>query len=366
MTNIQDDFSDFLDHALCGYVTIDTTGHILQTNARIAEWLGEDAGKLKGKRFSDLFSIGGKIYYETHLWPLLRMQGYFDEVALELNSPNKTRMPVLVNAYERRDETGEPLFVRASIFKATDRMQYEQNLLSEKKIAESSLTDEKALSALREQFIAVLGHDLRNPLSSVISGASFLASVLQEEQEKKVIAMIQKSGRRMADMIEDILDFARGRLGSGMQVNRQLTETGPALMHVVNELRSTYPARIIETEFNITEPVNCDVPRISQLLSNLLANALTHGSQDAPVYVRAFHDKGSFELSVSNSGVPIPAVALKRLFYPFTREYAQPSQSGLGLGLYIVSQIALAHQGVLTVSSDEQETRFTFRMPPFE
>lgn len=363
MADIQHDFHDFFERALCGYLTIDISGEIVQANTRISEWMGCDATDLKKKRFSDLLSIGGKIYYETHLWPLLRMQGFFDEVALELACASKERLPVLVNAYERRDEQGQPLFVRLTVFKATDRRQYEQNLRNQKTIAENSLSDEKTISALREQFIAVLGHDLRNPLSSITAGASLLAATLQDEQQRKIVFTMQNSARRMAGMIADIMDFARGRLGGGMQVNLQPTEIEPVLLHVVNELRTSYPNRIIETEFNLTEPVTCDAPRLSQLLSNLLANALTHGSAGGLVYTRAFHKDGFFELSVSNSGKPIAAASLERLFHPFTREDARPSQNGLGLGLYIASQIAVAHQGELTVVSGEQETRFTFRMP---
>ena len=364
MADIQHNFEDFFNNALCGYLTVDTNGKILEANNRMALWIGCTAAELAGKRFSDLLSTGGKIYYETHLWPLLRMQGFFDEVALELACINKERLPVLANAYERSDQDGRPLFVRLTVFKATDRRLYEQNLRIEKTKAETKLTDEQTISALREQFIAVLGHDLRNPLSSIIAGASILSATTQAEPEKKIVSIMQNSARRMAGMIEDIMDFARGRLGGGMPVNRHPTETAPVLLHVVNELRASFPDRIIHTEFNITEPVNCDVPRISQLLSNLLANALTHGSADAPVFVRAFHRDGFFELSVSNSGKPIPLAALEKIFHPFTREGSQPSQNGLGIGLYIASQIALAHQGELTVLSDEQETRFTFRMPP--
>jgi phosphoserine phosphatase RsbU/P len=364
MPTIQHDFEDFFEHALCGYLTVDTNGQILECNARMASWIGCAAIDLQGKRFSDLLSIGGKIYYETHLWPLLRMQGFFDEVALELNCRNRERLPVLANAYERRDENGLPLFVRFTVFKATDRRLYEENLRQERTTALNSLTDERTIAALREQFIAVLGHDLRNPLSAVITGASILSATLQNEDEQKIVYNMQNSARRMAGMIEDIMDFARGRLGGGMIVNRRPTETEPVLLHVVNELRFGFPDRIIQTDFSITEPVDCDMPRISQLLSNLLANALTHGSSDTPVIVRAFHKDGVFELSVSNSGNPIPAAVLEKIFHPFTREGSRPSQNGLGLGLYIASQIALAHQGQLTVLSDEHITRFTFLMRP--
>ena len=362
--DIQHTFDDFFDQALCGYLTIDTNGVILEANTRIATWMGCEVASLKGKRFSSLLSVGGKIYYETHLWPLLRMQGYFDEVALELAAANSVRIQVLANAYERRDENNQPLFVRVTIFKATDRRLYEQTLRNEKATAENRLADEQAVSALREQFIAVLGHDLRNPLSAIISGASLLAYTVHNEDERKIVKVIQGSARRMAGMIEDIMDFARGRLGEGISIHCVATDITPVLQHVVNELRTSFAGRVIETAFDIAGPVDCDAPRIGQLLSNLLANALTHGSADAPVMVKAFHQGGHFVLSVSNSGKPIPAAAMEKLFHPFTRETSHPSQNGLGLGLYIAAEIARAHNGSISVVSNREETCFTFAMQP--
>jgi sigma-B regulation protein RsbU (phosphoserine phosphatase) len=109
--------------------------------------------------------------------------------------------------------------------------------------------------------------------------------------------------------------------------------------------------------------VNCDRGKIAQLFSNLLGNALTYGSAEQPVRVRAVCDAETIELSVANAGEPIPAVALKRLFQPFYRGAVAPSRQGLGLGLYIAHEIAKAHGGTLEVVSTHEETRFTFRMP---
>ena len=137
----------------------------------------------------------------------------------------------------------------------------------------------------------------------------------------------------------------------------------PIFTQVVGELRTSQPDRVIDTEIALNGPVNCDKSRLSQLVSNLLANALTHGAADGPVIVRAKTDRDSLEVSVSNSGQPIPVAALKRLFEPFERGAVKPSHQGLGLGLYIASQIANAHGGTLTTTSSPEETRFTFRMP---
>jgi len=134
------------------------------------------------------------------------------------------------------------------------------------------------------------------------------------------------------------------------------------LLQVVEELR-VGTDRAIETEISLVDAVQCDPVRLGQLTSNLLGNALTHGAADKTVGIRAFTQDGVLEISVTNSGKPIPAAALGRLFQPFFRGEVRPSQQGLGLGLYISSEIAKAHGGILEVQSSELETRFTFRMP---
>ena len=137
----------------------------------------------------------------------------------------------------------------------------------------------------------------------------------------------------------------------------------PVLHQVVDELRLSSPGRRIEAEFAIDVPVDCDRSRIGQLVSNLIGNALCHGASDKPVCIRATTEDGLFKLSVANGGEPIPEAALNKLFEPFFRGKVRPSRQGLGLGLHIASQIAMAHEGTLTATSTNEETRFTFVMP---
>ena len=168
----------------------------------------------------------------------------------------------------------------------------------------------------------------------------------------------------MAVLIDNVLDFARGRLGGGLPVERNEGESlDPVLEQVIAELRASWPERAIEASLAALSPVRCDAHRIAQLFSNLLANALAHGSAAGPVGVRAATTPGQFELSVTNPGKPIPPATLERLFLPFSRTSGKPGQQGLGLGLYIASEIARAHDGSIEVSSTATETRFTFRMP---
>jgi signal transduction histidine kinase len=229
---------------------------------------------------------------------------------------------------------------------------------------EATLLGERQVSELREQFIAVLGHDLRNPLASIAAGARMITRSKSEKDTFEIAALMQASANRMSRLIDNVLDFARGRLGGGLTLQRHANEPiGQILNQVVAELRASHLDKTIETECDMTATINCDGQRIGQLFSNLLGNAITHGTADKPIVVRAGTDDGTFELSVANSGDPIPPATMKQLFHPFYRGTVKQSLQGLGLGLYIASEIARAHGGTLDVNSSADETRFTFRMP---
>jgi len=228
--------------------------------------------------------------------------------------------------------------------------------------SEADLLGERKQSELREQFIAVLGHDLRNPLASISAGVRLLSKEAQSEKAKTVVQLMQASVDRMAGLIDNVLDFARARLGGGWRLHLEELNIEPVIAQVVEETRSALPDRQIESIVRAPQPVNCDRVRISQLLSNLIGNAMSHGEATTPVRVEASTSDGMFELSVSNGGKQIAPDALARLFMPFVRG-EHVSEKGLGLGLYIASEIAKAHGGALTASSSPVETRFTFRMP---
>jgi signal transduction histidine kinase len=232
--------------------------------------------------------------------------------------------------------------------------------------AETALFDERATADLREQFIAVLGHDLRNPLASVGATAELLARRTDDTTLANLGQRLRASTRRMSRLIDDVLDFARGRLGSGIGVSiAEAGDLASALHDVVAELRDAHPQREVLEHIAIGVPVHCDRGRLQQLLSNLLGNALAYGAPDQPVRVGATVAAGTLELAVANGGAPIPPQDLHKVLQPYWR----PSTSGpggLGLGLYICSQIAKAHGGSLEVtSSAEAGTRFVARLPVF-
>jgi signal transduction histidine kinase len=228
---------------------------------------------------------------------------------------------------------------------------------------EANLSDERKQAELREQFIAVLGHDLRNPVASVTSGARLLRRTPLSAEATQIVDLLHNSAQRMLGLIDNVLDFARGRLGGGLSVERIEAPVQPVLEQVINELRATHPGRDIQFTANLTETVTSDTGRIGQLLSNLVSNALTHGAADSPVVIQAVTEAGVFELSIANRGEPIPPALLEQLFEPFFRASIRPTHEGLGLGLYIASEIARSHGGKLSATSTPEETRFTLQMP---
>jgi signal transduction histidine kinase len=228
---------------------------------------------------------------------------------------------------------------------------------------EATLTNERRTAELREQFIAVLGHDLRNPLASIRGGAELLRKTPLTDKAKDVVDLVEKSADRMARLIDNVLDFARGRLGGGLALDRDDAPLQPVLEQVINELRAAHPNQEIQLNVRLDEPVVSNRERLGQLLSNLVSNALTHGAPNTPVVVDAIAQGGFFELSIANRGEPIPPALLDKLFEPFFRASTRPTREGLGLGLYIASEIARSHGGKLSATSTPHETRFTLRMP---
>jgi signal transduction histidine kinase len=236
-------------------------------------------------------------------------------------------------------------------------------------LAESITRYTDDIDRSKEMFIAVLGHDLRSPLSGILMASQFM---LEEgrlhETDAGLAQRVVRSATRMTRMIGDLLDFTRGRLGSGLPINRQEMDLGVEAAQAVAEMESSHPGRRFEVDAEGDLSGAWDASRITQLLVNLLANAAVHGSVDEPVVVRARGRAEDVVLRVANHGTPIAPEQLPSLFSPFKRiaPGAVPSHAGahLGLGLYIVEQIVTAHGGTIDVASSAEEgTVFTVRLP---
>jgi signal transduction histidine kinase len=261
------------------------------------------------------------------------------------------------------DEKTVRLFTK---FAALIAAQLDSELTREQ--VQAALADERISSELREQFIAILGHDLRNPLQAIYATSALMARQLEAGSPLAGMAdRIKTNARRMSSLINDVLDFARGRLGGGIGLDvDDVEDPNPSLQAVVKELQDGRPGRQIVANISVTRKVRCDLGRVQQVASNLISNALDHGAPESPVKVSARADERDliFEVWNANAGEPIPEESLGKIFEPFWRNSASESRHGLGLGLYICSQIVGAHGGQVSVaSSREGGTVFSARLP---
>jgi signal transduction histidine kinase len=242
-------------------------------------------------------------------------------------------------------------------------LQIQQLILRDRE--QAAFLDERAVGQLREQFVAILGHDLRNPLHAIAMASDTLTRRLTDPWGLSMASRIKTNARRMALLIDDVLDFARARLGGG--INVELTDVeniNAGLATVVQELKDAQPDAEIISSINVSRSVRCDLGRLQQVASNLLGNALTHGQPLSPIKISAHADNEDLVLEVWNEGEPIPPESLSKIFEPFWRHSVSASRNGLGLGLHICSQIVQAHEGRISVtSSRENGTQFTVRLP---
>jgi len=222
----------------------------------------------------------------------------------------------------------------------------------------------------RHLMLGVLGHDLRNPLGAVANSAEYLllGENLTSTQGKSVLR-IKACTLRMRRMVNDLLDFTRTRLGAGLPLSPIPAHLGHVCRETIQELEAYHPDRALKMECSGDLRGEWDAPRVAQLVSNLVANAIQHGESDEPVTLSLDGEDHDIVLKVHNRGPVIASEARAKLFEPWMRPVVREAElregsSGLGLGLYIVREIAVAHGGRVDVESLETEgTTFTVRLP---
>lgn len=238
-------------------------------------------------------------------------------------------------------------------------------------LAESVTRYTLELDNSKEMFLAILGHDLRTPLGAIFTSAKFMLETEElREPHLTLTERIASSSTRMVQMIGDLLDFTRSRLGGGIPIVRGQMSMGKVVHDVVDELSAAYPGRTIEVETRCEQTGEWDAARMGQALTNLIGNALEHGAEGAPVDVECGADDREITIAIHNTGAAIPADRLNGIFNPMKRKdsAANPASLGpsgnLGLGLYIADRIVNAHRGRIDVESSEGDgTTFTVHLP---
>lgn len=238
-------------------------------------------------------------------------------------------------------------------------LETEERLEAQERLVEH----ERQMAAVQEEFVAVLGHDLRNSVAALNAGVRQLDKEPLSDKARKILPLMGTSIHRMSELIDNIMLHAKSRLGGGIRISAT-PDAGleDALNHVVEEVRAAAPDHKITVDLDFDRPVSCDAARVAQAVSNLLSNAVRYADDGSEVTVRGRVSGAEAVISVANRGAPIPESLKQKLFQPYQRG-DQTKGEGLGLGLHIASSIAVAHGGQIDVTCDDGLTTFEFRLP---
>jgi sigma-B regulation protein RsbU (phosphoserine phosphatase) len=366
------------DAAPCGHLLAAAGGPLLHVNNTLCRWLQYDRAELLEQvRLPDLLTSGGRIFFHTHLQPLLRMQGSVSEVKLEVRRKDGQLLPMIFNMAEQAWQGATLLHVAAFI--AEDRHKYERELMAQRQRAEELLAqhtrDQQELAQARghaedralfaEQLVGIVSHDIRNPLAVIQMSGLMLERSGLTPQQQAAVERISRAVGTVQHLIGDLLDFTETRLGPGLRIRRVQVDLHASLADSIAQLAVAFPGREIRHLRSGPGDCQADPERMAQAVGNLLGNAAKHGAATSPITVETRGTEDRFEVSVHNLGTPIPAALLPRLFEPMVRGAPTESASkGVGLGLYIVREIARAHGGsVAAESSAESGSRFTISIP---
>jgi signal transduction histidine kinase len=363
---LEESAEELYENAPCGYLSTLPDGTIVRVNQTLLGWLGCARAELvEQRRFQDLLTVPGRVYCETHLAPLLRMQGFVNEIALELVCQERPSMPILVSAVQKRDPGGEPLFNRITVFNATDRRKYERELLVERRRAERG-------DRGKADLLAMIGHDMRTPLNTIGGAVQFLERLSPNAQQAKYLRMLKSSSAALLGLANQILDFSRIEAGQLVLTDEPfdprvlLRDTSDALVGQAEQ-----KGLALQTEIDPLVPaaLSGDAGKIQQVLANLAANAIkfTHAGS-VTVSIRALDadaDPAPIEFRVADTGIGIPADRLDAIFEEFTQADTEIGKTygGTGLGLTISRRLAGLLGGTLAVESEVgRGSTFTFQL----
>ena len=344
---------------------LDPTGHVSTWNSGAQRIKGYTSDEIIGRHFSTFYPAeaiaAGKCEFELEV---ATREGRFEEEGWRLRKDG-SRFWANVTISTLRDAADRLLGFAKVTQDLTQRREAEaiSRSLAEQRAA---LAEKARIQEFQERFLAILGHDLRNPLASIEMGVAILREQLKDPAAARTLARMQSSSTRMSRMIEQILDLTRSRLVAGLEVKLEPIDLRPTLAKIVDEIRTAHPTRSIEL---LAPPVRIlgDQDRMEQVFSNLIGNAVVHGDPAQPVVIHAHLEGEAVSVAIHNSGEPIPADIQAKIFDPFRRgerDSRTTKTAGLGLGLFISSEIIRGHAGSIEVESNaDQGTTFRVKLP---
>jgi PAS domain S-box-containing protein len=366
---LDESVEDLYEHAPCGYLSTLPDGTIVRVNQTLIDWTDlSRESLLAGTKFQTLLSIGSKIYYETHYAPLLRMQGFANEIAFELIRADGRILPVLVSSRQRRDVDGTPLFNRITLFDSTDRRRYERELLLARRRAEQAAKDKSDL-------LSMLSHDIRNPLNALMGVVQLLETSDLPERERRFVRLLSSSSRNMLNLLNHVLELSKIESGSFA-----LVEAAFSVRKTVDDVMTTYEAAAREKRIELRCSVDERVPAtlvgdpvaIRQILTNLVGNAVkftAHGFVELRVTAKELAtDAATLAVSVTDTGIGMAPDVVSRIFEEFTQGSPDTAVrfGGTGLGLSITRKLLALYGSrvhVTSVPGEGSAFSFDLRLP---
>jgi PAS domain S-box-containing protein len=363
---LEESAEELYEHAPCGYLSTLPDGTIARVNHTFVEWTGTSREVLlAGTKLQTLLTIGSRIYYETHYDPLLRMQGFANEIALEVIRHDGRILPVLVSSRQKRDADGTPLFNRITLFDSTDRRRYERELLLARRKAEQAASD-------KAELLTMLSHDIRNPLNALMGVVLLLDRSDLPDPQRRFVRLLKSSSENMLNLLNRVLELSKAESSSFT-----LVETPFSLRAIADEVVATFDADAREKGVTIRSAVADGVPpvligdpvAIRQILTNLVGNAVKFtsiGSVTVTVETTQIAtDAVIVAIEVSDTGIGIARDMIDRIFDEFTQASYETAMrfGGTGLGLAITRRLLAVYGSHVQVQSTPGEgSTFSFNL----
>jgi PAS domain S-box-containing protein len=352
---------DLLNRAPCGFLSFTDDGKIVLVNATLLNLLGYEPDELTGRHIDSLLPVASRIFYQTHLFPLLKLHDKVDEVYFSLRSKGGAEIPVLVNASRR--ERGGIVINDCVLMHMRQRNQYEDEILRAKRVAEEA-------TRAKDEFLAVVSHELRTPLTAIIGWVRMLQmGNLDEPTAARALGVIERNAESQNQLIGDLMDFSRIISGQiRLDVARvELVSVVEAAIDVVSPAADAKGISLQAIFDPKAGPVSGDPERLQQVMWNLLSNAVKFTPKGGRIQVRLARVDSSVEINVSDTGQGIDAGFLPYVFERFRQadNATTRRQAGLGLGMAITKHLVELHGGTIRAESlgEGQGATFVLTLP---
>jgi len=357
---------ELYENAPCGYVSFLTDGTIYNINTTLLSWLNYTKEEvIYLKKFPELFKIGGQIFFETHFFPLIRMQGFIQEINFDIVRKDRSSFPGLINVNEIPAKGLNPLTYRATIFDITDRKKYEKELIAAKIKAEED-------SHAKAEFLSTISHEIRTPLHAILGIGNLLNKTHLNEDQKEYARILLLSSENLLELVNNLLDLSK------IEAQKvKLEERAFNINDMLKILQQTFKVKaaeknidlLLELDEKVPQELSGDPVKLTQILTNLIGNAIKFtkkGSVSVIIeHLKTTKNKSLLSFKVRDTGMGIPQDKLEAIFQEFSQASYDVNMEygGTGLGLTISQKLLQLHQSEMKVQSIEgQGSEFSFEI----